>query len=118
VQWEPEKDNAPNAVEGVSRLGLRGHSPPEGLAAGKVWKMGRQAYRLADRGSNGCLGNGRGIGTPGAHFHVRELVAERRHPLAAKVCGEFFHERVGHAGARSVCENKTGMRIRRHDEQA
>ena len=60
----------------------------------------------------------RRIGAPAPVLHVGELISERGDSTARKAVRNFFHERVPHAGSRSMREHVEAARFRGHQEES
>ncbi len=98
--WTPGRRDAACACEVIR--------PPKDLPPASRCKL-----RDCGHGSpNGRVRQFRRVGSPGALFHVRKLITQRRDAALAKLPRGDIHERVGHSGSRPMREDIAGARGR------
>ena len=118
MQREAEKGETLNARQGRFRLRLRRHPAAERFAASNQGQSRGQPSGLGDGGADSGMGEAGRIWSPGASFHVRELIAQGGNVPLAKLCRHGFHERVGHARPRAMGQHVAGTRPWRHPQQS
>jgi hypothetical protein len=111
VQRKAHEHQPAYAVKRMQSLRLRGHSPAKGLTAGKQPQPRKSHGCLMDsRTNSGVRRRGR-IGSADSFFHVGELVPQRRNTTLEQGRRQIAHERVIHARASPVREDKDCQRF-------
>jgi hypothetical protein len=99
-------------------LRLRRHAAAERFAARDQREPRAVSPGFRDRGAHGGLRHRRRIGPLAGFFHIRELIAQRRHVSFAKAGGNRLHEWMDHAGARAMGKDKARPRLRRPHQES
>jgi hypothetical protein len=106
VQRKAEERQTKNARKGTGRLGLRGHPAAERLATSEQRHRRKARPRFGNCRSNCCVCNWRWIRPAATFLHVWELIPQRGNAPVAKPCRNGSHERMRHAGTRTMCEHE------------
>lgn len=109
VKRKAQQHQSNDARHGFDRLGLGSHSTAEGLAAREQRRIRPQRPCAGSGCARGDVGDRGGIDVAPAGLHVRKLEAKGRDLALDESIGYRLHERVGHAGARAVGQDKGGL---------
>lgn len=117
VQRKSEKYQASHTLQRMLCRGLRCHPPSHGLASCKQRQTGRYLRRRSHCRHDGRRQHGGRIWNPPPFFHVRKLVAQRRHFYAGQFVRQLLHERVSHPCPSSMRQHQELTRLRRTTKQ-
>jgi hypothetical protein len=73
--------------------------------------FGKQIQRCSHGGPDRCLRQPRRIGSPGATFHIRKLVAQCADPAPRELCGDKRYEGMIHSRAGTMRQYVTRPRV-------
>ena len=117
MQGKAQKRQAANAGQGGKRLRLRRHPSAERFAAREQWQSFAISSGLRHRGTYRAVCDRGRIRPLAAALHIGKLVAQRCNAALAEAGCDRLHRRMGHAGARPVCEHVSCARPRGPDQQ-